>query len=181
MAITIKVGNQRKDVGPKEIVKLDMRKNLKDDIMIFDHADIVIVLDPTNKKVCTYAKDVMNAYVYGAQSRLFNLLSKKGLVDPASIQGGNVFESLEGEYYETDKYDAVKLLLLAVYEYVEEERPYFEFVEDYEELVDDSMIDPTDEDSTALGEVPQETRKGSVPVSGYTYGNSYYWNSFTYE
>ena len=181
MAITIKVGSQNKAVGPKEIIKLDMRKNLNDDIMVFDHADIVIVIDSKNSKVCTYAKDVMNSYVYGAQNRLFHLLSKKGLVDPASIQGGNVFESLEAEVYKTDKYDTTKMLLLAIYEYIEEERPYFEFVEDYEELIDDSMTDPTDEDSTALGEVPQETRKGSIPVSGYTYGNSYYWNSFTYE
>ena len=44
MAITIKIGNQNKAVGPKEIVQLEMRKNLNDDIMVFDHADIVIVL-----------------------------------------------------------------------------------------------------------------------------------------
>tara|TARA_R110002110_G_scaffold110662_2_gene275767 strand:- start:344 stop:889 length:546 start_codon:yes stop_codon:yes gene_type:complete len=181
MAITIKIGELQKDVGPQEIVKLDMRKNLNDDIMIFDHPDIVVVLDTEKKKVCTFAKDVMNAYVYGAQNRLFHLLTKKGLINPSTIQGGNVFESLEAEFYTSDEYNTIKLLLLAVYEYIEEERPYFEFVEDYEELIDDTMTDPTDEDATNLGEVPQEVRKGSVPVSGYTYGNSYYWNSFTYE
>tara|TARA_R110002020_G_scaffold89535_2_gene218799 strand:- start:431 stop:979 length:549 start_codon:yes stop_codon:yes gene_type:complete len=182
MAITIRVGDKPPEkLELKQIVKLQISKNLNDDFMIFDHADIVIVINSKKKKVISFPKDVMSNYVYGAQNRLFHFLSTNGLVDPATVQGGNVYGSIEGDYYDSDKYSVVKLLILNVSKFIDEERPYFEFVENYDELVDDGMTDPDDEHSTKLGEIPQDPKKGSMSGNQFSYGNSFYYQSFTYE
>jgi hypothetical protein len=181
MAITIRIGSaQPQKIEPKEIVNLKLAKSLNDDVMIFDHADIYIVIQPKASKIVAYAKDVMSDYVYGAQNRLFHYLSKRGLVSPESIQGGNVYDSIEAKYFPSDKFDVIKLLILNIHRFIEEEKPYFEFVEDYDEMMVDKFTDPTDEDSTRLGEVPQASKKGTVGGSPFTYGNAYYWQSFTY-
>ena len=66
MAITIKIGSEpeKKVVTPKEIIDLQVLKNLNDDVMIFDHEDVTIVIQPKVKKV-TYAKDIDSDYCYG--------------------------------------------------------------------------------------------------------------------
>ena len=64
--------------------------------MVFDHADIDIVMSPTTNKIVAFAKETMSDLVYGAQDRLFSFLSKKGIVDRATIQAGNVYGSMEG-------------------------------------------------------------------------------------
>jgi hypothetical protein len=181
MAITIKIGSaEPQKIEPKEIVNLKVAKTLNDDVMIFDHADVYIVIQPKSQKVVAYAKDVMSDYVYGAQNRLFHYLAKRGLVSPESVQGGNVYDSIEAKYFPSDKYDVIKLLILNIYRFIEDERPYFEFIEDYEDMMVDRFTEPTDEDSTRLGEVPQASKKGTVAASPFTYGNAYYWQSFTY-
>ncbi len=181
MAITIKIGSGApQKIEPKEIVNLKVAKSLNDDVMVFDHADIYIVVQPKTQKVIAYAKDVMNDYVYGAQNRLFHYLAKRGIVNPESIQGGNVYDSMECKYYPSEKFDVIKLLLLNIHRFIEDEKPYFEFVEAYDEMMTDKFTDPTDEDSTNLGEVPQASKKGTVGGSPFTYGNAYYWQSFTY-
>jgi|14_taG_2_1085336.scaffolds.fasta_scaffold00722_11 hypothetical protein len=183
MAITIRIGKQpeKQVVEPKEIIKLQALKNLNDDVMVFDHADITIVIQPKVTKVTAYAKDVMSDYVYGAQNRLFQFLGEKGIINPESVQGGAVYSSIEGQYFPNDQHNVVNLLLLNIHEFVEEERPYFEFIEDYEELVNDNLTDPDEADSTELGEVPQAEKKGSMSSNAYSYGNSFYYQSFTYE
>ena len=181
MAITIRIGSaEPQKIEPKEIVNLKIAKTLNDDVMIFDHADVYIVIQPKSQKVVAYAKDVMSDYVYGAQNRLFHYLAKRGLVSPESVQGGNVYDSIEAKYFPSDKFDVIKLLILNIYRFIEDERPYFEFIEDYEDMMVDRFTEPTDEDSTRLGEVPQAAKKGTVAASPFTYGNAYYWQSFTY-
>ena len=62
-------------------------------------------------------------------------------------------------------------------EWIESERPYFETVHDYEQMYDDSLTHPDKEDSTELGEVPQEEEKGSIRpyiFGAYPYGGYYY-------
>ena len=67
-------------------VKLNMRRSLKGDIMIFDHADIDIVLDVEKKTITVFPKEVLNDMTYGAQDRLFKFLVKKGVITPESVQ-----------------------------------------------------------------------------------------------
>ena len=158
--------------------KLNMRKALNGDLMIFDHADIDIVVMLESKKIVAFAKDLMSEVVYGAESRLFDHLKKRGIVAFDSIQGGSVYGSLEAKILDSKELDSVKASLYEISQWMDGERPYFKSMEAYDEMMDDALLDPDAENSTELGEVPQETEKGSIPKKDmfgpYTYGRYLY-------
>jgi hypothetical protein len=161
--------------------KLNMREAFNGDLMIFDHPDIDIVIMLESNKVVTFAKDLATDVVYGTSSRLMERLRKKGVVSFDTIQGGNVYGSLEGQLLEMkdpEKKDLmVPMLLNQISEWIESERPYFETVEDYEQMYDDELTHPDAENSTALGKVPEEEKKGSIEpyvFGAYPYGGYYY-------
>ena len=112
-------------------VKMKMRRAMNGDIMVFDHADIDIVMSPTTSKIVVFAKEVMSDMVYGAQDRLFHFLSKKGIVDRTSVQAGNVYGSMEGAILSGVDRDSFRMALINVSKWVDEERPYFEFAEKF--------------------------------------------------
>lgn len=161
--------------------KLNIREAHNGDLMIFDHPDIDIVVMVEKKKIVTFAKDLATDIVYGTSSRLMERLRTKGVVAYESIQGGNVYGSLEGQLLEMKnpelKDKMFPLILNQISEWIESERPYFETVHDYEQMYDDSLTKPNSEDSTELGEVPQEEDKGSIRpymFGAYPYGGYYY-------
>ena len=175
MAINIKIGDQAtqednsvkikiKDPTLKERYnfKLELRRALNGDLLIFDHADIDIVVLKEKKKIVAFAKDIMSEIVYGAENRLFEYLRKKGIIAYDSIQGGNVYGSLEGALLESKEVDPVKAALYQISEWITTERPYFESAQAHDDMMDDALLDPNDENSTELGEVPQEEEKGSI-------------------
>ena len=65
--------------------------------MIYDHKDIDIVLMQEKKKIVAFAKDMLTDTVYGAESRLFEYLRKNGIIAYDSIQGGNIYGSMEAK------------------------------------------------------------------------------------
>ena len=142
--------------------KLNARKALNGDIMIFDHADIDIVILTEKKKVIAFAKEIMSDIVYGAESRLFEYLRKRGVVAFDSIQGGNVYGSLEAKIHQSKEFDPIKMTLLNVSKWMDSERPYFESIKAHDEMMDDAILEPDAEHSTELGEVPHEEEKGSI-------------------
>ena len=158
--------------------KLKARKALNGDIMIFDHPDIDIVLMAEKKKIVAFAKDIMSEAVYGAEARLLEFLRNKGIVAFDSIQGGNVYGSLEASLLESKELDALKLTLLNVSKWIEKERPHFEALKHEQEEFEKYLSDPGMEDSTELGEVPHEEEKGSIKQRGlfapYLYGRYTY-------
>ena len=162
MAITIRIG----DEANKKLVTLEMdiRKSLNGDLMIFDHGDIDIILSTTQNKVVAFPKEIMSDYVYGAQNRLFSFLRKRGMIIPESIQGGSFYGSFEAtmETPKNEDVSAAKLTLLNISNFIDEERPYFESTEAIVSMTDDEYIDPDNEDSTKLGEVPQSVEQGSI-------------------
>ena len=178
MAINIKIGDQAtqeddsvkikiKDPTLKERYnfKLELRRALNGDLLIFDHADIDIVVLKEKKKIVAFAKDIMSEIVYGAENRLFEYLRKKGIIAYDSIQGGNVYGSLEGALYQ-------------ISEWITTERPYFESAQAHDDMMDDALLDPDADNSTELGEVPQEEEKGSIVqhnlFAPYLYGRYTY-------
>ena len=158
--------------------KLDMRRALNGDLMIFDHADIDIVVMLESKKIVAFAKDLMSEVVYGAESRLFDHIKKKGIVAFDSIQGGNVYGSLEAKILNSKDLDSVKASLYEISQWMDTERPHFKSLETYDEMMDDTLTHPDENNSTELGEVPQETEKGSIMqntiFSPYAYGRYLY-------
>jgi len=165
MAVIIKVG---KEANAKKVrLELDLRKSVNGDLMIFDHGDIDIVLSPAKNKVVVFPKETLTDLVYGAQNRLFAHLRKKGLVVAESIQAGAFFGSIEGILEESTLEEATtaKLALINISNFIDEERPYFEQTEAIISMSDDELLHPDKEDSTELGEVPQEVEQGSIRKS----------------
>ena len=97
MAITLTL------TKPQAKVHLKARKTMSGDVMIFDHPDFNVVVSPSANKVVALAKEQYGAHIYASQSRLFDYLAKRGVVDPSSVHGGNIFGSLEGLLLEVEE------------------------------------------------------------------------------
>ena len=182
MAIKITIGGGKKEAPPQPApkvaeIKLNISKTANGDYYIKDHSDIDIVVMVEKNKVLALSKDLMSEMVYGAQDRLFGYLTEKGLVDPATVQGGSVYGSMEGMLLQSDELNVPNMTILNISEWIDSERPYFEFVEKFEEMEVEHFVDPDEKESTELGEVHHEETKGTLRP-GYTYGP--YWQSYTY-
>jgi len=157
--------------------KLKLRSALNGDLMIMDHKDIDIVIKPNEKKIVAFAKETMSDLVYGAESRLLEYLRKKGVLNFDSIQGGNIYGSLEGKLMENEK--VVEITLMNISEWMETEQPMMSGRTGYDDMQDDHLLSPDGEYSTELGEVPAEEKKGSILqhnlFAPYLYGR------YTYE
>ena len=157
--------------------KLNLRRTLNGDLMIFDHADVDIIILTEKKKIVAFPKDMMSDAVYGAENRLFNHLRKRGIVAYDSIQGGSVYGSLEGLMLEMKgpkEPESIDYVLYQIYEWVSTERPNFEFMDAHDDMMDDALLNPDDENSTELGEVPHEEEKGSIKHNGSIFGANIY-------
>lgn len=158
-------------------IKLKVRKTMDGHLVIRDHIDIDIVIDPENKTIITFPKNEMSDEAYQTQNNYFNFLAEKGVIDRTSVQGGNVFASIQAEYPDPidEGISPTQLVLLSTYHFMEEERPRFEAEERYDDEIEDWYTEPTPEDSTALGEVPEKAEKGSIsPNNPWTYYSGYY-------
>ena len=119
--IKIKVGDAARKPLPTIRLELKIRKSLSGDLMIFDHADIDIVLSSKTNKVTAFPKETMTDMVYGAQNRLFAFLRKKGIIIAESIQAGSFYGALEGSIEESydDKINSTKMTLLNISKFIE--------------------------------------------------------------
>ena len=144
------------------VFELNAREALDGNLMIYDHKDIDIVLMQEQKKIIAFAKDILTDNVYGAESRLFEFLRKKGIIAYDSIQGGNIYGSMEAKILDSKKYNSVKAALINIAEWFKEETPMMDYVDSHDDLMNDALLNPDDEHATELGEVPHEEEKGSI-------------------
>jgi len=156
--------------------KLKLRSSINGDLMIMDHKDIDIVIKQEEKKIIAFAKETLSDLVYGAQSRLLEYLRSNGLIEIDSIQGGNIYGSLEAKLQEGPK--VVEVTLMKIAEWMEEEAPMINGRTGYDDMEDEHLLSPDGEYSTELGEVPQAEEKGSITQSNlfapYMYGRYTY-------
>jgi hypothetical protein len=157
---------------------LNMRKALNGDLMIFEHKEIDIIIMTEKNKIVTFAKELMSEIVYGAESRLMEHLRRFGIIEFDSIQGGNVYGSLEGKIHESTERDPVKSTIYQIYKWLQTEKPYMEAIQGHDEMMNDAFLDPDAEHSTELGEVPHQDEKGSINQKGLF--SPYFYGRFTY-
>ena len=101
-------------------MKLRARTALDGTIMITDHYVVDISVSPELKKVVVFPKRTYNDEVYATQNRLFEHLSKAGIVDRQSIQGGAVHGALEGLILESkDDIPVVDLTVMSIGKFIE--------------------------------------------------------------
>jgi hypothetical protein len=154
--------------GPQATVELQARKTLDGNLLIMDHDIIDIVLLPESSKVLAFPKSHSVEDAYGTQTRLFDFLSDKGIVDRDSVQGGNIFSSLEAVIPESKNANGLQAAVYVISEFITTEADTLKRAEEYEKNLEDYFTEPTDLDSTELGEVPQRAEKGAM-VPGYYY------------
>jgi len=172
MAINITINKLAANMEPvQETISLNARKSLDGNVMIFDHKEIDIVIIPATQKVLALAKKNFSDQVYEAQERLFSFLRKRGVVELANIQGGNIYGSLEAKLAVSinEEISAIDSALYNIWEYLKEEKEFYAIYGYDEEDEIEQLTDPSSEDSTELGEVPHEERKGSL-IPGYIRG-----------
>jgi len=161
--IKVDLPEEEKVTKPQASVDLQIRKTLEGNLMITDHEDVDIVLVPAQSKIIALPKEHMSEDVYVTQNRLFDFLAKKGVIMPETIQGGNVYGAMEARIPENDSVDVNQVGLFVIDKFIEEERPYFMSEKAFEKQQEAHYVDPDEEDSTELGEVPHQTHKGSMP------------------
>ena len=150
--------------APQITVALEARKTMGGDFLILDHIDIDIVIVPGDKKIVAFPKENMHDYVYDAQSRLFHHLTRRGVVLRDSVQGGSVYGAIEGLLAESvdEVVDPVQMAIYSISRFIDTERPHFDYVKNYDDYIEKQLTSPGPEDSTELGEIPQEPRKGTI-------------------
>ena len=161
--IKVDLPEKDKEPEPQATVSLKIRKSLEGNLIITDHEDIDIVVIPAQQKIVALPKEHMSEDVYVTQNRLFGFLSKKGVIMQETIQGGNVYGALEAKMPPTDAAYTTEIALFTIDKFIEEERPYFMSEEAFEKQQEAHYVDPDEENSTELGEVPHSTNKGSMP------------------
>ncbi len=166
-----------KDQEPitKQISFQEARKALNGDLMIFDHDLIDIVVSNEKKRISTFPKNNVTEETYHTQDELLQKLCKVGVLDRGSIKSGSVHSSLEAQMLESVDKDisSFQLSLLEIYNFLSEEEPNMKSREMYKDNLHDFFLDPEDEDSTELGEIPHKEKKGSLDHQVRPYGYQY--------
>lgn len=171
--IKVQVGKPDKNIIFNPKVKMILRKTLGGDFAIYDHFDLDIVVQPEKKIILAFPKNEMSDDVYAAQDRLFSFLDRKGTVLVDSVQSGFVYGSMQGSYPESKiGADATEVVLYTIGRFIEEEKPYYSHSDNLDHAIQQVELEPSSDDSTELGEVPQEKEKGTI--DRYPPNRSYY-------
>jgi len=154
LLITIRKKEQLIEPDAQASLNLKARRTLDGSVLITDHPLIDILIQPSNQKIVSFAKKNFGDEIYNAQSRLFDYLQSKGVVLYDTIQGGNVYGTIQAKYPEAKDQSALEAVLLSVGKWVNEEKAAELEMKSYEQEVEDLFLNPPEEDSTELGETP---------------------------
>lgn len=171
MDIEVVYNKSEKPETKKVSMPMKAKKTLDGNIVVFDHDYLDIVVMPKKKKVVAFAKKEFGDHVYDAQDRFFKYLAKRGVIDPESIQGGNVYFSIQAKIPESKDYDSVKWVLFSIGKFMEQEKPFFEFAKQHEEEFEKWLTQPTPEESTEFDPERHAAEKGSIRPD-FKYGAS---------
>jgi|TARA_R100000458_G_C8163291_1_gene166539 hypothetical protein len=157
----------------EQIKVLELKKSLSGKLMILNHRDIDIVLDENSKVITAYSKGQFSEMVYNTQNRFFRFLFEKGIIELDTVKGTNVFGAIAGSYSdEVNLKHLTEVVLYNIATFIRKEKEYMDAFDREDAMEQDRILDPDAEESTELGEVPQEPRKGTNQPSypGYYYG-----------
>ena len=157
---------------------INIKKTLSGDLMLREHPEIDIIIIPSKQKVLVLPKDEQTDHVYSLQERLFKYLVQKGAILPETVISGNVYGSLQGGYANQPPggEDAVQVVVYTISNFLDDEIPKYKFEKSYEDKLENDLLTPPIDDSTELGEVPQEPFKGSIPKYGFPTRGIYRYN-----
>tara|TARA_A100001515_G_C4474767_1_gene178093 strand:+ start:97 stop:642 length:546 start_codon:yes stop_codon:yes gene_type:complete len=169
MALVVKINPEGTDPRlPSATITLNAKKTVDGKVLIFDHPEVDIVIDPARNKIILFPKEEITDTTYYVQDGFFKHLSRAGLVEPTSVQMGAVHGSMEATYPKSDDYNVLNIVLYSLYIFIQQEMGFLKNLEQYEKDFEDSLTNPSEYNSTELGEVPHGRNKGSIRP-GYIY------------
>jgi len=183
MVVKIKIDPEslEEPLNPVENIKisLEARRTLDGKIMILDHLHMDIIIDTQANTIVAFPKEEMSDEVYSVQNSYFKFLTNEGVILGDTVRAGNVFGSFEASYPPSgnDGINSTQVVLYSTKKFIVEQSPKSEHEEYLENEWEDHLVEPTTKDSTELGEVPEEPRKGSITpyrVRRYLSGYGYY-------
>ena len=159
--IKIYIDTSKKEAPEKKVtLELNARKTLDGDLVVRDHPDVDVVIMPKKMKVIAFPKEASTEETYNTQAKMFDFLVKRGVVARDSIQGGNVFGSMEAKIIPSENNSSSKFVLLGVARWVETEKPYFDYLEKFEEMQEDRFTEPSEEESSGFDPGRHAEKKG---------------------
>jgi hypothetical protein len=154
-------------------VKLHIRKTLDNNIVIYDHPLIDVIIIPTKNKIFTVPKEATSSDSYPSQDRYFRFLDNKGVIIKGTVRSGAILNSLEAFYPPNEKVDVLQVIILLTKRFLDKESEFVNISDNYKEDLEDMFVDPDEEDTTELGEIPQQTKKGNISQYQSAYGLLY--------
>ena len=155
---------------------LKIKKTMDNNVVIQDHPDIDIVFVSKARKIVLFPKEQYSDEVYETQNLLMKHLQKEYLISGQTIRVGNIFGTLEAEMILSEKFNIANACIMSVAKFLENEKEQFALDKEYEKMYMKSIVSPTDEDSTELGEVEHGEDKGSIRpgyIRDFGYGYHY--------
>lgn len=162
--------------NPKTIVsiRLDAKKTVEGNIIIYDHPHLDLFLDANNGKIIAMPKVKIDDEIYSTMDRLFRYLRKEGVIVSDSVQGGNTFYSMEAKIPASSEFgDPIQFVLYSIFRFLEDDLPEVEFVDKVRDIHKKELVDPSADDSTELGEVPPNELKGNLDQKVVPWGTAY--------
>lgn len=166
-----------KDKNTKKI-SVAIRKTLDGNLLLQDHHSMNVVIMPEKGKILTFPKEEYNDLCYADQDDLFKFLTTAGVVQPNTINGSNIYGSLEAAYQKEKIGDEepLEVVILNIHNFLNKHKIDHQINKKYIEDLENQMLNPGDEESTELGEIPQEKFKGSIPKWGFPTRGVYRYN-----
>jgi len=166
-----------KDKNSKK-VSIAIRKTLDGNLIVQDHHSINIVIMPDKGKIITFPKEEYNDNCYADQDDLFKFLTTGGVIQPNTINGGNIYGSLEGMFSieKLGDEEPLEVVILNVHNFLNKYKEKHKINKDYIEDLENQLLNPDEEESTELGEIPHDKFKGSIPKWGFPTRGVYRYN-----
>lgn len=139
-------------------ITLIAKETLNGDIMIYDHPEMNIVLSPGKKVVTLLPKTQYSDRVFNTQKRFVDYLIAKGVAEPKSIRSGSAFYTLECQLFDSKNKSVspTDVFMYLTAKFLKDEEPMYNAINYYDSEVDRMFLEPSEEDSTELGEFGHE-------------------------
>lgn len=150
-------------------------KTLDGNLLIGDHEQVYFVLSPEKRKITLISKQDLKDDFFMVQKRFLEFAFKYGMIVMGSESSGYLPGMFEFSYPESEKHDSVKVMLRLISMFITKEKEIYNRINAHEEEMEKLLLDPDDENSTELGEVPHEEKKGVKTNNPYSnYMNSWF-------
>lgn len=161
-----------------KVTKLNFKKiskSLDGNIIIADHQDIYFIISPEKRKITLFTKRDLGDKFFSTQRRFLEFAIKKGMIVLGSESTGYLPGTFEFLYPESEKNKSLIVMLKLISKFLSEENEHYKKVNEMEQAIEKRLLEPDDEHSTELGEIPHEDKKGGMVTNPYmNYINSWF-------